>query len=686
MPARLRARWAGAGADVRRYAVWSGLGAGLALLAYVGVLWDFGPSPLRAAFGDASFSNFYDVQARSFLDGRLDVPQGELGIEAFVIGGRDYMYFPPGPAIARMPLLAIAHLDGRLTAPFMLAAWALATTLTVLLVWRVRRILRPAAPLGRLEAAGYGIFVASATGGSVVLFLASLPFVYHEAYSWAIASALGAAFCLLGFLERPRATALAGASAFTLMAVLSRTTAGWAFAGVLVLVALWLLLRRPPGIDRRWAGWLVAGGLAPLAVGVAFNWAKFRHPYMFPLEHQVWTDVNERRRLALEANGGDLVSLDILPSTFMGYFRPDGIRFTSLFPFITLPGRPAAEYGPSFLDQSYRTGSVTAFMPLLLLLAAWGLVTALRPGADRSTRLLRFPLLATALIPGAIMFYGYIAYRYTSEFVPVLVLAGAVALVDLARRLEPAPRRRRSLALGAVLVLAAFGFVANLATAVGTSRVNNPGPPLQEWVRLQERVSRALPGDAFGDHLYASAALPADGPADRIQIVGDCDAVYVGTGDLLWPWMPLELRELAWEVDLRSWDGSPVELTLALPRDFPGRGIVLRLEEGTYRGTFDAGQETLGRRARPLPDRDTLQLRLVSDLTLAQYVLVDVDDARLGLVDIENSLPTADWFRQQLIFDSAVEGQRDEQGVTVRDVPVPPLDRCRSLVGRAQPG
>ena len=124
---------------------------------------------------------------------------------------------------------------------------------------------------------------------------------------------------------------------------------------------------------------LALAGLVPLSVGIAVNWAKFRHPYMFPLEDQVWTSVNEHRRLALAANGGDLVSPKIFPSTAVNYFRPDGIRFIGSVPVRHAARRPGASYGGSFLDQTYRTGSVVAFMPLLFLLSAWGLVTSFRP-------------------------------------------------------------------------------------------------------------------------------------------------------------------------------------------------------------------------------------------------------------------------------------------------------------------
>ncbi len=186
------------------------------------------------------------------------------------------------------------------------------------------------------------------------------------------------------------------------------------------------------------------------------------------------------------------------------------------------------------------------------------------------------------------------------------------------------------------------------------------------------------------DLIHQSPTLPPEGTADEIQVVGDCEGVYVGTGEPLWPWMPVELRELGWDLDLRDLpaDAPPIDITLAKPADYPGDGVVLHIEDGTFRGTFDTGQEVLGRRARPIPENGLLRLRLVSDLELMQYVLVDIDDPVRGLVDIENSLPDEDWFRQQLIFHTDLDEPTTVDGVGVTPVPPPPMEYCEHLRGR----
>ena len=79
----------------------------------------------------------------------------------------------------------------------------------------------------------------------------------------------------------------------------------------------------------------------PVVLSAAVNWAKFRHPWLFPIEDQVFTDLSQRRRDSIESNGGDLFGFNLVWSTVPAYLRPDGIRFTGLFPFISLPADPA---------------------------------------------------------------------------------------------------------------------------------------------------------------------------------------------------------------------------------------------------------------------------------------------------------------------------------------------------------
>src|ERR1700729_222271 len=191
------------GADRRRF-TWAVLiGIAVITVPYLWTLWDLwsgGIDPLRSVAPD----NFYDIQARALFHGHIYIPNGSIGVEAFVYQGHSYTYFGVFPALLRMPILLVtSSLDGRLTAPSILLAWIVTGLFTALLLWRTRLLQRGSVTLGWGEAACYGVFLAAVMGGSVLVYLAASPSVYNEDMAWSVALTIGALFALLGVLEAP---------------------------------------------------------------------------------------------------------------------------------------------------------------------------------------------------------------------------------------------------------------------------------------------------------------------------------------------------------------------------------------------------------------------------------------------------------------------------------------------------
>ena len=119
--------------------------------------------------------NFYDLQAQAMLDGHLYVPNGSLGIEAFVHGGRQYTYFGLFPSLIRLPRAGLHPCyDGRLTSLSLLHRLVRHGGLRSLLLWRVRVVVRGR---GARERGGRGLrgYRGALTGGSVLVYLASSP-------------------------------------------------------------------------------------------------------------------------------------------------------------------------------------------------------------------------------------------------------------------------------------------------------------------------------------------------------------------------------------------------------------------------------------------------------------------------------------------------------------------------------
>ena len=185
----------------------------------------------------------------------------------------------------------------------------------------------------------------------MVTFDASLPWVYHEVYLWAMASVVGSLYWLLRVIRRPTLTATSWLFVFVLIASLTRTTGGWAMCLATLAAGVWLASGRLHPDRRRMAAAVIGAAVLPWVAAIVVNYLKFRHPFLFPLQDQVWTQLNAHRREALDANGGSLVGLQFLPTSIVNYLRPDGLRLVGYFPWITLPAEPARGFG-AVLDQT----------------------------------------------------------------------------------------------------------------------------------------------------------------------------------------------------------------------------------------------------------------------------------------------------------------------------------------------
>ena len=305
-------------------------------------------------------TDFYDVQAHSLLDLRWDVPRKSLFLEGFLVHGKVYEYFGPVPAILRMPIAAFTDsLDGKLGGVSMLLGFAVALVATVLLAWRLRPVVRGDAPVTRTESVLVGTFVLVAGIGSVLVFLASRTFVFHEAELW------GAALTILAF-ERVVAVTLAPtrrnvvlASVFAGLALLTRASVGAGpviALGILGAAALWSRARSvaglPDHVRRRIAIGLLVAAAIPVLAFAYVNVAKFGSPFSVPFEKQFLARFSADHKRALAANNGTMFGLQFVPTAAWSYFRPNGIRISSLLPWVAFPATPPSGPAPSSRSAS----------------------------------------------------------------------------------------------------------------------------------------------------------------------------------------------------------------------------------------------------------------------------------------------------------------------------------------------
>jgi hypothetical protein len=490
----------------------------------------------------------------------------------------------------------------------------------------------------------------------------------------------GAVYASIGVLQRPSVQRLVIAAAFVLGAVLTRSTAGWGTGLTLAAIALAFAFSRRFHEDRRWAVPTLCAAVIPLGVGVAINWAKFRHAILIPFEDQVWTDLSWRRQRVLREGG--VADVRFLPSTLYNYLRPWGIRFSSVFPFIATPAEPAQAIGGVFLEMPYPTPSATSTMPVLFVLSGFGTFYSFRPKTSDGFALMRIPLLGALSIAGGILIVGYITPRYLAEFVPFLTLASVVGVCGLLRR-----RRTRSrlaiTGLVTIAALATFGATANLAIATTAARVGAGGAPLLDFVAAQQWISERT-GRPMDSMVELGDDLPKYSEPGQIRILGDCDAMYYGTGDLFEPWILFDSRDLHLRIEFDD-TGRHDQVTRSVPlARFEGaRSQSISMEfdaAGDYRLVLTDGESTESSPWRS-PGTGAIDLWIVAQLDRGTYLIASPGHLYTSVSssevqrDLRNEAKT-------VIAAGAANLASSGRGFTVSTTPEPASGLCRELIDR----
>jgi hypothetical protein len=492
-------------------------------------------------FRTERFGNFYDIQAHSLLDFRWDVPAKEVAFEGFLIHGKTYLYFGPVPALLRMPVLALTDsLDGRLTQVSMLAAFVVALVFLTRLSWRIRGLVRGDAPVTRLELCAVGGYVFLIATGSVLLFLASRAFVYHETELWGAALALAAYDAILGFLAEPSRKWILLAGLWSSAAFLTRATVGAGPVIALGILLAVIVLRRlsarlgaparllavpDDAVTDRMIGWLLAAVAIPIVLYAYVNYSRFGTLFSLPNDKQIYTQFNPARQRALADNGGTLFGLKFMPTQLLQFLRPDALRFDSLFPWIAFPG-PATVLGGVTFDTRDWASSITASMPALTVLGLGGLVVVVRRAGAAAVRIPLAGAVAGGLLTLTIAF---VANRYMSDMLPAIVLTSLVGLHALLGLVARAPRATWTRVLGVgIVVLAVASLWINFALTISYQRALFPKDLSERagFIGFQQDIDDLVPGGPRGAVRAGGPDLPTKGSVGEMFVVGNCGGLY----------------------------------------------------------------------------------------------------------------------------------------------------------------
>jgi hypothetical protein len=494
----------------------------------------------RTQFDNGAYADFFDIQAEALLRGNLALPANSIGLEAFIVDGREQMYFGLFPALLRLPITVVTDaFSGRLTIVSSLLAWLLFVVAAWALADRALAHLLPSEP-GAAHRLVILLWKVGIALGTPMLMLAGPVWVFSEAIMWGVASCVLVQYCLFRELEDSSARTqwwLGGALA---LAVLNRPTLGLGCLLVVVVVVVGRAWRqRRMGLGE----WRLAGlSLASLVLLVLPNMLRFGRPLGPPMELQVLSQVDEQRMEMLAYAGGDFVDPRYLPTNLLTYLRPDGVSVGTRFPFLDAPHQLPHVFGNAVYDITYRTPSLPASAPLLFGLGVLGVVLGVMSARRRPVA--RWLLVAAGVgVPAAatLMIWGFLAPRYLADFVAVLLPLSLLGLAGVARAVEArSGNTRRWLVAGAVAVTA-WSVAANVAMALSSSYLTGPDGGVGELVALQGRGSYwssdgTVRHDDVSDFSFVRDDPP---PVGQIAVLGDCAGAWYSTGEPVDPWLTL---------------------------------------------------------------------------------------------------------------------------------------------------
>jgi hypothetical protein len=376
-----------------------------------------------------SFGVFYDYQALSLLHGRLDVPGEALSGEAFLFDGKCYGYFGPTPALLRIPFAMIGVGFGLLSRPLMVLQFAACLGAVYALLCEAVKIRsgRDAWPSRWATVT----FVIAAGLGSTLFYLSSRAYIYHEAILCGAAFGLWACYFTLRYLEAPASRWWIPALICGTLAVHSRPPLGLyalVFTGVAAAINLLWRSKRDGAVRGSVVVHLAAGALAVAGV-LSYNglsYLKFKTIDGCPLRYNVQYNATRLARI-----DGKQFHLSNISFGFDAYFGKRTIQTTRHFPYFAPKGLDSRHYPRAKLDMTEPMAGVPWAMPALSILALLGVAawTAANGGLRREV-----VAVWMAVLPTAIAMFAAVAvsHRYTTDFVPFLITAGAlgVAVID----------------------------------------------------------------------------------------------------------------------------------------------------------------------------------------------------------------------------------------------------------------
>jgi hypothetical protein len=373
-----------------------------------------------------AFGSFFDYQASSLLQGRIDVPEVGIGGEAFVVSGKYYGYFGVTPSLLRLPLVAAEIAFGELSRWYLLAYFSAALIGAYALLRQATRMARGV----NAEPSYWAIaLVTIASGlGSTLFFLGCRAYIYHEATMCGATFAVWTAYFGLRYLDNPERRFWVGALVCGFLSVNARPSSGLfalCFVGVVAAYNVIRALMRREFIPARHHVLIGVGAVAAVLSFNAMSFWKFRTFDGSPFRYSVQFD--PQRLANIEGKNFHLVNIR---RNLDEYVLAPNFHLEKKFPFFFFDSLHPRSYPEAKIDLAESTVALPyAMTGLVAAVLIGGVFTLWRVAPLR-------PALVLLIVGVAPMFVALLAavatsHRHTGDFCPFLIATAACGIAGL---------------------------------------------------------------------------------------------------------------------------------------------------------------------------------------------------------------------------------------------------------------
>jgi hypothetical protein len=317
--------------------------------------------------------NFFTQQAKSMLNGQLDVDVNSLYGECFKVEDNCYGYFGVGPSVLRLPFLLFNETSG-FTSVMVIVSTFMGLVFALLILnelWNYFEI-------DNLTAKGISskyvraVFVALAVsvGPGNLLMQGAFPSGYWEAIAWGTGFTFSGLYFLIKYLfSNKRYFIWLAIASFTLGANSRPNVAIVSFAVGFTLLFLKKKQKLYSVENGKYLDYFMLA-LTPASTMFAIFWLKFKM-FIPDLTLNIQVPENSNWAEIYRINGGKSSGIEFIPSNFLAYFRPDSISFTGWVPELLRPTIYPFHYvwplseGGMYVETS---ASVTALAPFAMIL------------------------------------------------------------------------------------------------------------------------------------------------------------------------------------------------------------------------------------------------------------------------------------------------------------------------------